>query len=619
MEEMILQHIVFPTSKDNQIDELYYRKNNSNQIRVEESGMTLERNAEVSFGTYFNSITAKKWFSYTVIHNINLQLKLKGKFSITVFSIERALDRSTNKKTISTTSIDTQGSIQDIVVPIIEMGGEVWEDADPGTDEHAREDDKEEVGIYAFRVTALEGGCEIHQGAYITNVKKVNNAKLALIICTYKREEYVYNNMRILQEAFLNNGSTLEGKLDIYIIDNGNSLDDSRLSAKGIYVFQNKNTGGAGGFTRGLMEVINEKEKAGITHILLMDDDVVIQPEALYRTFALWSLIKEQYKNSFIGGAMLSQEEPWLQIEAGALWNAGAIISRKAHLDLRKVRACIRNEEEELCDYNAWWYCSFSVDYVREDNLPIPIFFRGDDVEFGLRNMKHLILLNGICVWHLPFDNKYSSSHYYYVHRNLCINNAVRGIPYSKRKFWREFFAKALQELLVFRYKNVELMIAGIEDYLKGIDWLKEQDGENLNKEVLRGGYQLVELEELGDTIDLSNYKNKRDTSEGKVRKIVRKLLLNGIFLSRKGDVVVSTINPHAYHFYRKARGIYYDESSNKGFITKGDRKAFFRLLRRMVQLRSRFSVENKRVAKEYRIRSRELMHLNFWIKYLDV
>lgn len=33
---------------------------------------------------------------------------------------------------------------------------------------------------------------------------------------------------------------------------------------------------------------------------------------------------------------------------------------------------------------------------------------RGDDIEYGLRNCKRLVTLNGICVWHEPFESKYS-------------------------------------------------------------------------------------------------------------------------------------------------------------------------------------------------------------------
>ncbi len=66
----------------------------------------------------------------------------------------------------------------------------------------------------------------------------------------------------------------------------------------------------------------------------------------------------------------------------------------------------------------------FPMKIVTPENLPMPIFIRGDDLEYGLRNMKTLILMNGICVWHEPFENKYSSFLEYYIMRNQLIDNS---------------------------------------------------------------------------------------------------------------------------------------------------------------------------------------------------
>lgn len=93
----------------------------------------------------------------------------------------------------------------------------------------------------------------------------------------------------------------------------------------------------------------------------------------------------------------------------------GNLISNKSNLNMNVTWDCLFNEIEEYTEFNAWWYCCFPMDVVSEENLPLPIFIRGDDLEYGLRNMKHLILMNGICVWHEPFENKYSSFLEYYI------------------------------------------------------------------------------------------------------------------------------------------------------------------------------------------------------------
>ena len=100
---------------------------------------------------------------------------------------------------------------------------------------------------------------------------------------------------------------------------------------------------------------------------------------------------------------MLRTDLQWFQTESGGTWNGGRLVSHKQGLDLRNLDACLYNEVEEKYEFNAWWYCTMPLNIINKKNLPMPIFIRGDDVEFGLRNMKHLILMNGICVWHEPF------------------------------------------------------------------------------------------------------------------------------------------------------------------------------------------------------------------------
>ena len=83
--------------------------------------------------------------------------------------------------------------------------------------------------------------------------------------------------------------------------------------------------GGAGGFTRDLIEILEHNDIFQITHILLMDDDIVIEPESLVRTFMLLCLLREEYLDAFIGGAMLRLDRQYIQVEAGAVWDAGCL------------------------------------------------------------------------------------------------------------------------------------------------------------------------------------------------------------------------------------------------------------------------------------------------------
>ncbi|MFQ9704642.1 MAG: hypothetical protein ACLR0U_26825 [Enterocloster clostridioformis] len=69
-------------------------------------------------------------------------------------------------------------------------------------------------------------------------------------------------------------------------------------------------------------------------------------------------------------------------------------IQNKLIFDLRTLKAA-SNEyltgtgKEHDGQYSGWWCCCFSLNVVRSDNMPIPLFIHRDDIEFGLRNAKY--------------------------------------------------------------------------------------------------------------------------------------------------------------------------------------------------------------------------------------
>ena len=598
---MKLQNIIFPSAKNCTEELLYFRRRGDARYRISDDHITLNKEAAVSFDTYFNGFSAGKWFKYTRIENISLKLWIKGCMRVRLIYKEKQPDQIFSY-VVGERCCDTKGKTAELEFPF----------------QYERK-----TGMYAFELEASEDGCCFYEGAFYAageEAKKAEDIKIALIICTYKREEFIYKNLGILNECFwADPNSEMNGNLEAYISDNACTLDPSRAGeGRNIHIFPNKNTGGSGGFTRGMIECLRARE-SGITHVLLMDDDIVIQPESVFRTYSILKMLKPEFKDAYIGGAMLRTDKQWYQTESGSLWNSGNLIGRKAGLDLRELDACLYNEFEEKCDYNAWWYCTIPMEYVKEDNLPLPIFIRGDDVEYGLRNMKALILMNGICVWHEPFEFKYSSSMYYYIFRNRLIDNAIHGVPYSKKQFLKEFREWFKRELFTYRFKNAQLLLDGANDFLKGIEWFKQQDGETLNQEIMKKGYHLKNISELEVPFDFPIYDQTIHRFEGRLHQLKRILLLNGLFLKASGDAIVPTIDPHILYFYRKERALHYDYMSQKGFVTRKDNKEFFRLYREYRKLKRLCGRKYDSISREYGERGKELMDLGFWKKYLNL
>ena len=435
----------------------------------------------IAIDTYFNSFSIGKWKKYTRIKNVYITLKFTGKMRITLIRKER------QGKEVLTHYIKEK---------IIESSGE--EVTICFNDPYC-------TGIYTIDLFAVTNSI-FYGGYYWTDIdeKDIDSGSIALDICTFKREHFIKKNIGLIKKKIFesNNYDFFKKKIEIFIIDNGNSLVPEEFPEKYIHLIHNKNVGGAGGFTRGLIEIKKKSKILGITHALLMDDDIVVEPESIYRTWCLLSILKTEYKEAFVGGAMLRLDHQNIQVECGAIWNRGELLGRKAGLDLRGVAPCLYTEVEESIEYTAWWYTALQLSVVREDNLPIPIFIRGDDVEYGMRNARRIITMNSICVWHEPFENKYSSTTFYYILRNRLIDNAIHGVNMSKKELIRELERQVLSEVYLYRYKNARLLLRGVVDYLAGIDWLKTKKGEDIHNSLLNDGYKMQYLEDIQGYFD---------------------------------------------------------------------------------------------------------------------
>lgn len=593
---MILQNILWPQTDICMQENMYFRVNEKVQ-RIENT-YVFEKNGRIFSDTYFNSVSMNKWLKYTYAKDLSVTLNLKGTFRIKLAYKKKIHNQI--YETIVGEQVTTNDDQQTITLNF------------PSSE-----------GMAFFSLEALTDNCFFFGGYYSVNVEKevIKDIKIGIDICTFKRETFIEKNISVLNKYILNNvESELNQHLEVFISDNGQTLDISKLSSDKIHIVKNKNAGGAGGFTRGLIEILEaNKNNAGITHALLMDDDITIDPESLLRTYRLLSILKEEYKDSFIGGAMLRNDARNIQVESGASWNAGNLISLKSGLDMNRCDACLYNETEEYREYNAWWYCCFPINIVSETNLPMPIFIRGDDLEYGLRNMKNLILMNGICVWHEPFENKYSSFLSYYILRNQFIDNALHFPNYTKKNAKRRVTLDIIREILYFRYKNVDLIVRGVRDFLGGIDWLLQSDGEALHKEIMAAGYKAQPIENLSFPFSYAVYERSRVENDKKPKKYFRLATLNGYLLKPKRNNIVAMSSIRPYNAYRSKSILNYDVTTQKGFVTERSWSEAIRCTKNLIKVLGEMDKKYDSVAREYNTRQKEVQNIDFWKRYLGI
>ena len=572
---------------------------NYNKLHMmKKGGIKLDKNGKVAFDTYFNGFSIEKWKKYTVIGDVSMNIDYEGKFLV-VLCNKLFLHNEVIRKEILRVEIDSSKRTEESI-----SFGNV------------------DKGMIYIEITSLSDNSKLYGGYYEDKAieKPLRQPKIGIDICTFKREKFIEKNIELLNEHIFNDAeSNLQDNLEVFISDNGKTLDIDKLSNKNIHIVQNKNTGGAGGFTRGLMEILKDDNKYGITHALLMDDDITIDTESLEKTYIILSLLKDEYEDAFIGGAMLRIDKQNIQVESGASWNGGDLISNKANLNMNVTWDCLLNEIEEYTEFNAWWYCCFPMTVVSEDNLPLPIFIRGDDLEYGLRNMKTLILMNGICVWHEPFENKYSSFLEYYIIRNRLIDNTFHFPNWGKKELKDAIWKQWSGEVKRYRYKNVYLHTKGVTDYLKGINFLLKTDGEKLHQEIMAAGYKALPLTEIDEPFRYKKYDDSRANNINSIHDIVRRFTFNGYFLPAARTRIVSMAQAPLKSIWRAKKVMYYDVTANKAFVCERSWKQLITTFFLVLGLCMQVDMKYDKAKRDYQKNGDKIKNITFWNKYLEL
>jgi hypothetical protein len=105
---------------------------------------------------------------------------------------------------------------------------------------------------------------------------------------------------------------------------------------------------------------------------------------------------------------------------------------------------------------------------IKEEGLPLPVFVRCDDAEYGTRCHRELITMNGLCIWHMSFHVRYNAAvERYQTTRNTMIAQCTTGFA-PNSDFMHELHNNIRLELKKFGYTNAKLCLDAFEDFLKG-------------------------------------------------------------------------------------------------------------------------------------------------------
>lgn len=570
------------------------------------SSFALNNGEFIEFFTYFNSLSYGKWKKYTNVGQIHLSLKVKGSFSIQLFGHYRH-----------------DGEIKKEFYPLYNYSLDTFTDIDIPVPENIQ------GTVIGFQIISFRD-FSIQCGQWYADVKKsdIRDVRISIATTTFKKESYIKRNVDLIERELFYSGEPCGEHFRLRIVDNGRTLDPADFNSKYVTLYPNINAGGAGGFTRGMIESIHSDQNP--THILLMDDDVTIMPESFIRTYSLLALIKDEYKEYFISGAMLRNQQMNEQHEdVGYVVDEGYYRPAKPTMFLHLWDEVFKNDEfrpQRPNSYAAWWYCCFPVTQLHENDLPLPIFIRCDDVDFSIRHNAQILTLNGIFVWHDDFKYKFNASmEFYMVTRNSLITQAIDGI-YQNADFIGHIDNLFKERLKSISYTDCDLLLDAIEDYLKGPEFIMSPNGEQIVKEKsaknekladLRSNYSDAELAQLSE--DLYS-----DVPLTKFQKFMYSITFNyhifpKCFLNKETKPI-----PYDWFYapgknYMRSQLLAVNPSNGTGNLRIRSRKRCLKLLIRRNKLLKRYKREGQELARRYHDAGNVFRSEEFWRKYLGI
>ena len=411
-----------------------------------------------SFGTYFNAFPAAYWRRWTFVEKVTLRVTVSGSGSVIIYkSNARGASHRVDSARIGSKSAEM---VFELPLNTFGDGGWYWFDVAA---------DSEDAIVEAARWEA-EVPAETPQGRATIGITTFNRPTDCAIML-----------------GQLGASDTLPSVLnEVVVADQGNKnvVDDSHFPAareslgESLRIINQPNLGGSGGFSRGMYEAL----QGGADYVLLLDDDVRVEPEGIVRAVTFADLARVP---TIVGGHMFSMYERTMlhayaeYVQPWRFWWGSTKGTRPDHdLANAPLRTTPWLHQRADADYNGWWMCLIPTSVVRRIGLSLPFFIKWDDSEYGLRARSAgvpTVSFPGAAVWHVPWTDKDDSLDWQaYFHER---NRLVAALIHSQYKHGGHVITESMQgqikHLLSSQYSVVELRLKAIEDILSGPDHLQ--------------------------------------------------------------------------------------------------------------------------------------------------
>lgn len=465
----IAARVIFPVDGDRDVLPLYVDRGEEDRrsgIRIQPTdvlgrcSLRIPAGRHVSLGSYFNAFPASYWKRWTVVRRVRLEVITSGAGILTVY---RSTGRGHQMRVQAVpVAGDRRRQVFDLALNTFGDGGWYW-----------------------FDLSA--GGTELilDEATWWVPESGRRHGSATIATTTMNKTDYVIGNLN----AMADDPDLLAVVDQILVVDHGSQrvaaapgfAEVSQRLAGRLEAIEQPNLGGSGGFARGQYEATVREVS---DYVILMDDDIAIEPEAVIRmvTFADLATVP-----SLVGGHMFDL------LNRPVLHTFGEIVDRVTWVpslprfnqylghdfSRRGLRETTWLHTRVDVDYNGWWCCLIPTRVIREIGLGLPLFIKWDDAEYGLRALAAgypTISLPGAAVWHVSWADKDDLVGWqaYFHNRNRIITALIHSPARKGGEMIKNAEINDLKHLVSMQYYTVAGRLLGERDVLAGPDRLHE-------------------------------------------------------------------------------------------------------------------------------------------------
>ena len=402
-----------------------------------------------SFAAYFSAFPASYWAHYTALTSVELRLETHCAGTIEVFRS----DATGSAQPISRHEVGEGEAHTEISIELagFDDGGWLW--------------------------------FELHGDATLVDAgwwapatsSPARDVRATIAITTLNREEFLVPVLA----SIAGGGDVLDFLERVVVIDHGSRRiveaegysEVARALGSKLKVIEQANLGGSGGYSRGMLESLDNGSDA----VILLDDDVVVEPESFRRLIRF-----AEYTTSptIVGGQMFdmvnrTRLHAFAETirESDFFWQS----TQPAHADLgvHRLRSSPWLHARTDSDYCGWWMCLIPRDVLTRAGLSMPYFIKWDDAEFGVRARTEgfrSVSLPGAALWHVSWEDKDDTVGWQgYFHARNRIAAALTHSPLPRGgSLLSSDFALSVRYIVALEYGAQALRNAAYRDILTG-------------------------------------------------------------------------------------------------------------------------------------------------------